>query len=103
MESLIVELTMIESDIIRAIKNTKFSPLHYLVARVFKEVPHNVDCTRGGVLIWDDENNDYTHYKYCVEDIDKVAKFIESWEDFIEESSEEFNEPLISLCVEKLK
>lgn len=102
MEGVIIELVMMESDIVRAIKNPKFSPLHYLASRIFKEIPDNIDATKSGILVWDDELNDYTNYKYCVEDINKIAKFVEGWEDFIEENAEEFNESLISFFVEKL-
>ena len=99
----IIELNMNESDIVRAIKNTKYNPIHYLAVRQFRELLDNIDVQYSGILIWDDETNDYTHYKYCNDDIDLVTNFLESWNDFTQEKLEEFNEPLISFCVEKLK
>ncbi|NDG19387.1 MAG: FAD-dependent thymidylate synthase [Betaproteobacteria bacterium] len=56
-----------------------------------------------GILIWDDELNDYTHYKYCTEDIDKINNFLEYWNDFVDEKINQFNELPLSFCVEKLK
>lgn len=99
----IIKLDMIESDIFRAIKSSKYSPIHYLISRFFKESLDNIDIQHSGILIWDDELNDYTHYKYCNNDIKNIINFLDSWSDFLQDNLEEFNEPLISFCVERLK
>lgn len=99
----ILKLEMSEHDIVKAIKNVKYTPLHYLASRIFKEILDNIDIQLSGILIWDDELNDYTHYKYCTEDIDKINNFLEYWNDFIDEKINQFNESPLSFCVEKLK
>lgn len=94
---------MSESDIVRSVKNTKYSPLQSLAARYFKEDPDNVDITKDSILIWNDEINDYKSYRYCTEDIEKINNFIDEWNDFLDKYVEDFVLEPIVFCVEQNK
>lgn len=96
-----IKLDMSESDIIRAIKNTKYSPIDFTASRVFKENIDNIDVRQDSIIIWNDEINDYTSYKYCLDDIDLVIQFIEEWSYFKDDYIQEFDFEPITFCVEE--
>ena len=68
-----IKLDMSESDIIRAMRDNRYSPLTLLAARHFKEDVKNVEVTNDSIVIWDDSINDYNAYRYCTEDIDLIV------------------------------
>ena len=96
-----IKLEMSESDIIRAIKNTKKSPLDYLAARHFKQDVENIDVQKDSILIWEYDDSDFISYKYCVEDIDLVSTFIDEWHDFVDNYTDDFSLSPITFCVEE--
>lgn len=95
-----IKLEMHESDIVRAMKNTTKSPIHYLASRQFKTDIRDIDIDKDGIVIWEYDFEDYISYKYCVEDIDKVGSFIDEWQDFIDGKVNDFILLPISFCVE---
>lgn len=95
------QLVMSESDIIRAIKSNKYSPMEYLASRIFKENIEDVEITKDSIILWNDSINDYSSYRYCTEDIDIISNFIEEWEDFFSGHIAQFNLDPISFCVEE--
>jgi hypothetical protein len=98
-----IELIMSESDIVRAMKNTKYSPIQILASRHFKEDIDNVEAKYENIIIWDTEIEDYNLYKYCTEDIALVQTFFDEWMDYVDNYVEEFNAVPISFCVEFCK
>jgi len=96
-----IKLDMSESDIIRAIKNSIKSPLEYLVARHFKQDVRDVDVSKDGIVIWEYDADDYISYRYCEEDILKIDKFIDEWEDFVDNHIDDFTLESIAFCVYK--
>ena len=98
-----IKLEMIESDIVRAMKNTKYSPLHYLSSRLFKKDIRDIDIDNDCIVIWDEDTDDYQCYRYCTEDIDKIIPFIDEWQDYIDNKINEFTTSPILFCVEENK
>jgi hypothetical protein len=96
-----IKLDMIESDIVRAIKNTKYSPIDFLASRFFKEDINNIDVRQDSITLWNDNINDYISYKYCIDDIDLVIQFIEEWSYFKDGHIDEFSVDPITFCVEE--
>lgn len=96
-----IRLNMSESDIIRSIKNMKYSPMQYLAAKHFKENVQDIEITKDSIIIWNDSINDYNSYRYCSEDIEQVSNFIDEWQDFVDEYITQFNLEPISFCVEE--
>jgi hypothetical protein len=96
-------LEMNDGDIYRAIKNPKYTPLHYLISRSFKEIIDNIDLSNNGVLIWNDEVNDYNNYRYSNQDNEVVDLFLQAWNRFIDDNLDDFSEPNITISLEKVK
>lgn len=96
-----IKLSMFESDIVRAMKNTKYSPLQLLASRHFKENVDSVEITYDSIILWNDEINDYVSYRYCTEDIPVVKIFIDEWSDYADNFTEDFAIEPISFCVEE--
>lgn len=96
-----IKLAMSESDIVRAMKNTKHSPLQILASRHFREDADNIEITYDSLILWNDEINDYNSYKYCVEDINLVKDFIDEWNDYVDGYTDDFVVSPISFCVEE--
>lgn len=96
-----IKLNMSESDIIRAIRDNKYSPLMFLVARHFKEDIRNIEVTNDSIVLWDDVINDYNCYRYCTEDIDTIVSFIDEWADYVDGHLVDFALKPISFCVEE--
>jgi hypothetical protein len=95
-----IQLDMLESDIIRAIKNTEYSPLQLLAARHFKDLPANIDAGYDSIVIWNDEINDYHSYKYCPEYIESIKLFLDEWHDFVDDNISDFCSNAFSFCIE---
>jgi hypothetical protein len=96
-----IKLLMSESDIVRAIKNIKYSPLQILISRHFREDINNVEINHDSIILWNDEMNDYISYKYCTEDILTVKAFIDEWNDYVDQYVDDFTLQPISFCVEE--
>lgn len=96
-----IKLEMTESDIIRAMKNRKDSPIDLLAAKYFKEEPQNVESDYDSIVIWDDSINDYNSYRYCTEDIKVVKDFLDQWFDYVDGHLVDFALNPISFCVEQ--
>lgn len=96
-----IRLNMSESDIVRSIRDNKFSPLERLSSRHFNEDIKNVEVTNDSIVLWDDSINDYHSYRYCIEDIDTIISFIDEWADYTSGYVDEFVVEPISFCVEQ--
>jgi hypothetical protein len=94
-------LKMLESDIVRSIKNTKFSPIQFAASRYFKEDINNIEVDYDSIVLWNDEINDYYSYKYCVEDIDRIKVFLDEWNDFADQKIDDFQYDPIEFCIEQ--
>jgi hypothetical protein len=94
-----IKLDMSESDIVRAVKNPAISPLQYLSARFFKRDVRDIDVGRDGIIIWEDDIDDYISYRYCEEDIQLLDQFLLEWEEFANGEINDFALEPISFCV----
>jgi hypothetical protein len=54
-------------------------------------------------VIWDEDTDDYKSYRYCTEDINTVIPFIDEWQDYIDNKTNDFTLSPISFCVEENK
>ncbi len=98
-----IKLEMLESDIVRSLKNNKYSPIQLCASRYFKEDPLNIDINYDSITIWNDDINDYHSYKYCVEDIQNIKIFLDEWHDYNCGDIVDFCASPISFCVEQKK
>lgn len=98
-----IEIKVTESDIERSIKNTRYSPLEYALSRVLKENTDNVEAQKTCILIWNNDDSDYISYRYCDEYIEKIRLFLEEWEDFKDNISEEFCGSPFVFCIFKTR
>lgn len=96
-----IKLDMSESDIIRAMRDNRHSPIELLAAKHFKENVKNIEVTNDSIVVWDDSICDYNSYRYCTDDIDVVASFIEEWAEYIDGHLVDFALEPISFCVEQ--
>lgn len=76
-----IEIQVTENDILKSIKNTKYSPMHHAAARHLKEPIDTIDIQKHAILIWNSDDSDYKSYKYEDVDIKNVKLFLEEWED----------------------
>jgi hypothetical protein len=98
-----IELKMSESDIVRSVKNTKYSPIQLLAARYFKEDSRNVEADYDKIFIWNDEINDYHSYRYCTEDISNAKDFLDHWYDYVDGYLTDFDSDPLYFCVEQTR
>lgn len=96
-----IKLSMSESDIVRAMKNTKYSPIQVLASRHFREDVNNIEANGDSVILWNDDINDYISYKYCTEDIQLVKSFLDEWNDYVDQYVDDFTLQPINFCVEE--
>lgn len=96
-----LKLEMSESDIVRAMRDNRHSPLELLASRFFKEDVRNIEVTNDSIVIWDDSINDYNAYRYCTEDINTIVNFIDEWADYADGHLVDFALEPISFCVEE--
>lgn len=96
-----IQLDMSESDIVRAMRDNRYSPLAILASRHFKEDIKNVEVTNDCIVLWDDSINDYDTYRYCTEDIGIIVAFIDEWADYADGNSVDFAVEPISFCIEQ--
>lgn len=96
-----IKIDMTESDIVRSMKNNKYSPMQICVAKHLKDDPSNIDVNYDSIVLWNDEINDYHSYKYCVEDIKNVKDFLDEWNDYADGNLTDFSLMPISFCIEQ--
>lgn len=96
-----IKLEMSESDIVRSMKNTEYSPIQLLASRNFKEQPKDVEVNYDSIVIWDDSIDDYRSYKYCKEDINNIKLFLDEWHDYADGYLIDFALEPISFCIEQ--
>ena len=57
-----IKLDMSESDIIRAMRDNRHSPIELLAAKHFKENVKNIEVTNDSIVVRDDSICDYNSY-----------------------------------------
>jgi hypothetical protein len=85
-----VRIDITENDIIKAVKNLKYSPIEYAASRSLKEAVDNVEAKNDGIIIWNQDDSDYIKYTYENNAIKSIILFLEEWEDFKDENIIEF-------------
>jgi hypothetical protein len=91
-----ISLDVTEADIVRSVKNLKYSPIEHAISRFLKENVENVEAQKHQVLIWNNDDSDYECYRYLDSDIQNIRLFIEEWEDYKDGIIDDF-------CLESLK
>lgn len=98
-----IKVQMLEGDIVRSMKSNNLSPIQLCVARHLKDDANNVEIGYDSVIVWNDDINDYTSYKYCVEDIETVKNFLDEWNDYADGNLVDFSLAPIVFCIEEKK
>lgn len=96
-----IKINMSEADIIRSMKSNQFSPLQLCISRSLKDDPNSIEAGYDSIILWDDNINDYTSYKYCVEDIDNIKNFLDEWNDYANGDLVDFCSAPIVFCIEE--
>lgn len=98
-----IKVEMLESDIIRAMKNNQYSPFQLAVSRILHDDPDNVEINYDSVIVWNDDINDYNSYRYCEEDIEIIKGFLNEWNDYADGNLIDFCLSPISFCMKEKK
>ena len=98
-----IKIEMFEGDIVRAMKSNNLSPIQLCVSRALKDNESNVEIGYDSIILWNDEINDYTSYKYCTEDINHIKHFLDEWNDYADGNLVDFCLSPISFCIEEKK
>lgn len=98
-----IKVQMLEGDIVRSMKSNQFSPIQLCVSRHLQDDPANVEVGYDSVILWNDDINDYTSYKYCIEDINTIKSFLDEWNDYADGNLVDFCLAPISFCIEEKK
>ena len=98
-----IKVEMLEGDIVRSMKSNKFSPLQLCIARSLKDNSSNIEVGYDSVILWNDDINDYTSYKYCAEDINIIKDFLDEWNDYDNGNLVDFCLAPIVFCIEEKK
>lgn len=98
-----IKVEMLEGDIVRSMKSNKFSPLQLCIARSLKDNSSNIEVGYDSVILWNDDINDYTSYKYCIEDINIIKDFLDEWNDYDNGNLVDFCLAPIVFCIEEKK
>jgi hypothetical protein len=98
-----IKVEMLEGDIVRSMKSNNFSPIQLCSARALKDDPRNIETGYDSVIVWNDDINDYTSYRYCTEDINLVKNFLDEWNDYADGNLVDFSLSPIVFCIEEKK
>lgn len=98
-----IKIEMLEGDIIRSMKSNNYSPIQLCAARHLKDSPENVEINYDSIVVWNDDINDYTSYRYCTEDIKTIKSFLDEWNDYADGNLVDFCLVPISFCIEEKK
>lgn len=98
-----IKVDMFEGDIVRSMKSNQYSPMQLCLSRSLQDDPSNIEVGYDSIIVWNDDINDYTSYKYCVEDINTVKSFLDEWNDYADGNLVDFCLGPISFCVEEKK
>lgn len=98
-----VQIEITERDVIKAIRNPIHSPIELAASRSLKQELYGIEVRPNAIYIWPYDDSDYIVYRYCKEDIDTITNFIDSWEDFKDNKTEDFLENIFTFCVEELR
>lgn len=77
-----ISIEVTENDIIRAMKNVRFSPVQLAVSRKFNTNPEDVDVHYDRIFVWE---NDEEHKTYILHDErEEFDFFMSEWEFYVE-------------------
>lgn len=98
-----IKVQMLEGDIVRSMKSNNLSPIQLCVARHLQDDPSNVEVGYDSVIVWNDEINDYSSYRYCTDDINTIKSFLDEWNDYTDGNLVDFALDPIIFCIEEKK
>jgi len=98
-----IKINMVEGDVIRSMKSNTLSPLQLCISRALQDDPNNIEIGYDSVILWNDDINDYTSYRYCSEDIEIIKNFLDEWNDYADGNLVDFCLSPISFCIEEKK
>jgi IS30 family transposase len=93
-------INVTQGDIVRAIRNTKYSPLQIAASRAIGRDIDTIDVNRDKIYCWIYDDSDYISYNYDTKDISTISDFIDCWEDY-KEYNDEFKESPFNFTVEE--
>jgi hypothetical protein len=86
-----MKVNVAESHIISAIKNPKYTPIHFAISRAFNVGLDDIDLMNDRLYIWTDDEED--HKIYDIVDLDEVNYFMDEWNFFVTDGEEFLEEP----------
>ena len=85
-----ISIQVTENDIIRAMRNPRYSPIQLAVSDILNVSPGDVDVTKDRIFVWSDDED---HETYILEgDLENFHSFLEEWEFYVEEAEIDFDE-----------
>jgi hypothetical protein len=94
-----ISIEVTENDIIRAMKNIRFSPVQLAVSRKFNTNPEDVDVGQDRIFVWSDDED---HKTYILQgDIEEFDSFMEEWEFYAEDDVDFTRESFVLHLSEK--
>jgi len=92
-----VEVT--ENDIIRAMRNPRYSPIQLAVSDILSVSPDDVDVAKDRIFVWSDDED---HKTYILDgDLKNFHYFLEEWECYVEEEIDFAEENFVFQMSEK--
>lgn len=88
-----MKVNVTESHIISAVKNPKYSPVHFAISRTFGVGLDDVDLMNDRIYVWTDDEED--HKVYDIVELDEVNYFMEEWNYFADGGEEFLEEPIV--------
>lgn len=94
-----INIQITENDIIRAMRNPRYSPIQLAVSDILNVSPEDVDVTKDRIFVWSDDED---HKTYILEgDLTNFHSFLEEWEFYVEEEIDFIEEEFVFHMSEK--
>jgi len=94
-----ISIQVTENDIIRAMRNPRYSPIQLAVSDILHVSPEDVDVTKDRIFVWSDDED---HKTYILQgDLKNFHSFSEEWEFYVEEEIDFAEEEFVFQMSEK--
>lgn len=94
-----ISIQVTENDIIRAMRNPRYSPIQLAVSDILHVSPEDVDVTKDRIFVWSDDED---HKTYILQgDLKNFHSFSKEWEFYVEEKIDFAEEEFVFQMSEK--
>lgn len=94
-------INVTQGDIVRCLRNPKYSPLQIAAARATGRDIDTVDVNKDSLYCWIYDDGDYILYTYEDKDLETIGEFIELWEEYKYSDLENFDGKPFNFNVEE--